>query len=181
MWGVKNSRETAKQLYSVRGLERSELGGSHGCPGRLWDRFLWQVYTRTIVGMMLWTDYRPVIIIGPKAALGSREIRPIRSAPSLGQCITKGAIREMQLWWVAFIFVCVGHVWTCLKDTYIHIHAYMHTSLHDSRYKNKGDSRLRKSKVRTKLESIGWAMLRDMVAVVTSDILTFLYLEWIPY
>jgi len=26
-----------KQLYSVRGLERSELGGSHGCPGRLWD------------------------------------------------------------------------------------------------------------------------------------------------
>jgi len=28
--------------YSVRCLERSELGGSHGCPGRLWDRFLWQ-------------------------------------------------------------------------------------------------------------------------------------------
>jgi len=28
-------------LYSVRGLERSELGGSHGCQGRLWDRFLW--------------------------------------------------------------------------------------------------------------------------------------------
>jgi len=27
-------------LYSVRGLERSELGGSHGCTGRLWDRFL---------------------------------------------------------------------------------------------------------------------------------------------
>jgi len=27
-------------LYSVRGLERSELGGSHGCPGRLWERFL---------------------------------------------------------------------------------------------------------------------------------------------
>jgi len=27
-------------LYSVQVLERSELGGSHGCPGRLWDRFL---------------------------------------------------------------------------------------------------------------------------------------------
>jgi len=27
-------------VYSVRGLERSGLGGSHGCPGRLWDRFL---------------------------------------------------------------------------------------------------------------------------------------------
>jgi len=30
----------AHNLYSVRGLERSELGGSHDCPGRLWDRFL---------------------------------------------------------------------------------------------------------------------------------------------
>jgi len=29
-----------RRVYSVRGLERSELGGSHGCPGRLWDRFL---------------------------------------------------------------------------------------------------------------------------------------------
>jgi len=28
------------QLYSVRGLERSELDGSLGCPGRLWDPFL---------------------------------------------------------------------------------------------------------------------------------------------
>jgi len=27
-------------LYSVRGFERSELGGSHGCSGRLWDRLL---------------------------------------------------------------------------------------------------------------------------------------------
>jgi|GEM_PF-3707010 len=30
---------TATHLYSVRGLEPSGLGGSHGCPGRLWDRF----------------------------------------------------------------------------------------------------------------------------------------------
>jgi len=29
-----------QRLYSVQGLERSELGVSHGCPGRLWDRFL---------------------------------------------------------------------------------------------------------------------------------------------
>jgi len=43
--------------------------------------------TRTIVGPMLWTEYRPVIKIGPKAALGSHEIRPIHSAPSLGQSI----------------------------------------------------------------------------------------------
>jgi len=32
--------EGPEVLYSVRGLERSELGGSHGCPGRLWDRVL---------------------------------------------------------------------------------------------------------------------------------------------
>jgi len=43
--------------------------------------------TRTIVGTMLWTEYRPVIKIGPKAALGSHEIRQIHSAPSLGQSI----------------------------------------------------------------------------------------------
>jgi len=46
--------------------------------------------TRTIVGTMLWTEYRPVIKIGPKGALGSHEIRPIHSAPSLGQSIDKG-------------------------------------------------------------------------------------------
>jgi len=43
--------------------------------------------TRTIVGTMLWTDFRPVIKIGPKGALGSHEIRLIYSAPSLGQSI----------------------------------------------------------------------------------------------
>jgi len=40
--------------------------------------------TRTIVGTMLWTEYRK---IGPKGALGSHEIRPIHYAPSLGQSI----------------------------------------------------------------------------------------------
>jgi len=43
--------------------------------------------TRTIVGTMIWTENRPVIKIGPKGALGSHEIRPIHSAPSLGQSI----------------------------------------------------------------------------------------------
>jgi len=38
-------------------------------------------------GTMLWTEYRPVIKIGPKGTLGSHEIRPIHSAPSLGQSI----------------------------------------------------------------------------------------------
>jgi len=43
--------------------------------------------TRTIVGKMLWTEYRPVIKIGPKGALGSHEIRPIHYALSFGQSI----------------------------------------------------------------------------------------------
>jgi len=43
--------------------------------------------TRTKVATMLWTEYRPVIKIGPKGALGSHEIRPIHPAPSLGQSI----------------------------------------------------------------------------------------------
>jgi len=37
---------------------------------------------------MLWTEYRPVIKIGSKGALGSHEIRPIHSPPSFGQSIT---------------------------------------------------------------------------------------------
>jgi len=52
-----NMSSSSRLIYSVRGLERSELGGSHGCPGRLWNR------------------------------LGSHEIRPIHSALSLGQSI----------------------------------------------------------------------------------------------
>jgi len=43
--------------------------------------------TRTVVGTMLSTEYRPLIKIGPKGSLGSYEIRPIHSAPSLGQSI----------------------------------------------------------------------------------------------
>jgi len=43
--------------------------------------------TGLLVGPMLWSEYRPVIKIGPKGALGSHEIRPIHSAPSLGQSI----------------------------------------------------------------------------------------------
>jgi len=37
--------------------------------------------TRMIVGMMLWTEYRPVIKIGHKGSL------EIHSAPSLGQSV----------------------------------------------------------------------------------------------
>jgi len=69
------------------GLEGGELGGSRGCQGRLWDRFLWQVYTPSKALCLLYRSGRPVIIIGPKCALGSHAISPIHSAPSLGQSI----------------------------------------------------------------------------------------------
>jgi len=75
-----------RAVYSVRGLERSELGGSHGCPRRLWTDF----YDRSILRpkhLAYYRSSRPVIKIGPKGALGSYEIRPIHSAPSLGQSI----------------------------------------------------------------------------------------------
>jgi len=48
--------------------------------------------TRTIEATMLWTEYRPVIKIGPKGALGSHDIRPIHSAPSLRQSIEQHGI-----------------------------------------------------------------------------------------
>jgi len=56
------------ELYSVRGLEWSELGGSHGCPGAFGTDF-YDRSTRTIEGTMLWTEYS--------------------SAPSLGQSILR--------------------------------------------------------------------------------------------
>jgi len=37
---------------------------------------------------------RPVIKIGPKSALGSHEIRPIHSAPSLGQSIEGSTVKD---------------------------------------------------------------------------------------
>jgi len=74
--------EPAKHLllYSVRGLERSELGGSQGAFGI-------DFYDRSILHLKHRAYYRcgrPVIKIGLKGALGSHEIRPIHSAPSLG-------------------------------------------------------------------------------------------------
>jgi len=48
--------------------------------------------TRTIVGTMLWTEYRTVIKIGLRGVLGSHEIRPIQSTPSLGQSIQSDMI-----------------------------------------------------------------------------------------
>jgi len=65
------------------GVNWADLMADQGAIGTDFD----DKSTRTIVGTMLWTEYRPVIKIGPKGALGSREIRPIHSAPSLGQSI----------------------------------------------------------------------------------------------
>jgi len=65
------------------GVNWADLMAAQGaCGTDFYDRS-----TRTIVGTMLWTEHRPVIKIGPKGALGSHEIRPIHSAPSLGQSI----------------------------------------------------------------------------------------------
>jgi len=64
-------------LYSVRDLERSELGGYH-------DIGLYSVQS---IVRAYYRSGRPVIKIGPKGALGSHDIRPIHSAPSLGQSI----------------------------------------------------------------------------------------------
>jgi len=41
---------------------------------------------------------RPVIKIGPKGALGSHEIRPIHSAPSVGQSIVTNYLLTLKNW-----------------------------------------------------------------------------------
>jgi len=59
------------------------------------------LYDRSILRLKHGAYYRsgrPVLKIGPKGALGSHEIRPIHSAPSLGQSIgTYIPIRVKQL------------------------------------------------------------------------------------
>jgi len=78
-------------------VDWADLMAAQGAFGTFYDRS-----TRTIVGTMLWTECnRPVIKIGPKGALGSHyEIRPIHSAPSLGQSIalsdTKHYVEEKE-------------------------------------------------------------------------------------
>jgi len=65
------------------GVNRADLMAAQGA----FETDFYDRSTRTIVGTMLRTKYRPVIKIGPKGALDSHEIRPIHSAPSLGLSI----------------------------------------------------------------------------------------------
>jgi len=67
-------------------LELTGLGDLIAAQGAFGTDF-YDRSTRTILGTMLWTENRPVIKIDPNADLGSHEIRPIHSAPSLGQSI----------------------------------------------------------------------------------------------
>jgi len=86
--GEANNREKACEVYCPTIL--CPLRAAQGAFGAdFYDR-----YTRTIVGTMLWTEYRPVIIISPKRALGSHEIRPIHSASTLGQSILTSLIMK---------------------------------------------------------------------------------------
>jgi len=85
-------------LYSVRGLERSEPATQHPA-----DLMATQgAFGTDFYDTMLWTEYRPVIKIGPKDALGCHEIRPIHSAPSLGQSIVvqgiRSSLKKLDMW-----------------------------------------------------------------------------------
>jgi len=63
---------TEMRIYTLSeawsGVNWADLMAAQGAFGtEFYDRF-----TRTIEGTMLWTEYRPVIEIGPKGALGSK-------------------------------------------------------------------------------------------------------------
>jgi len=83
---MKSNIESYTLSEAWSGVNWVDLMAAQGAFGT--DFYDWS--TRTIVGTMLWTEYfRPVIKIGPKGALGSHEICPIHSAPTLGQSITR--------------------------------------------------------------------------------------------
>jgi len=70
-----------------RGLNWADLMAAQGAFGT-------DFYDRSILRPKHRADYRsgrPFIKIGQKGALGSHEIRPIHSAPSLGQSIVRPA------------------------------------------------------------------------------------------
>jgi len=91
----RKAHESLKLLKSRCTLSRAGSGVNWGDLMAAQGAFGTDFYdrsTRTIVGTMLCTEYRPVIKIGPKGALGSHEIRPIHSAPRLGQSIVGSAL-----------------------------------------------------------------------------------------
>jgi len=68
------------------GVHRADLMAAQGAFGTdFYDRSILRPKHRAY-----YRSGRPVIKIGPKGALGSHEIRPIHSAPSLGQSIAVG-------------------------------------------------------------------------------------------
>jgi len=80
-----NTQETAVSIDTLseawRGVNGADLMAALGAFGT-------DFYDRSILRPKHRAYYRsgsPVIKIGPKGALGSREIRPIHSAPSLGR------------------------------------------------------------------------------------------------
>jgi len=96
-------------FYFLVNVTSDELDTFNYTPSEAWSGVNWadlmaaqgalgtdfyETSTRTIVDTMLWTEYRPVIKIGPKGALGS----PIYSAPSLGQSIAGQFSQLICLW-----------------------------------------------------------------------------------
>jgi len=74
-------RYTLSEAWS--GVNRADLVAAQGAFGTdFHDRSILRPKHRAY-----YRSGRPVIKIGPKSALGSHEIRPIHSAPSLGQSI----------------------------------------------------------------------------------------------
>jgi len=77
----KQGRYTLSEAWS--GVNWADLMAAQGAFGTdFYDRSILRLKHRAY-----YRSCRPVIKIGPKGALGCHEIRPIHSAPSLGQSI----------------------------------------------------------------------------------------------
>jgi len=81
------------------GVNWADLMAAQGAIGTdFYDRS-----TKTIVGTMLWTEYRPVIKIDAKGALGSHEIRPrteysyFSTSVSLFVIVTSNSVRMIDV------------------------------------------------------------------------------------
>jgi len=80
---MRNGKYTLSEAWS--GVDWADLIAAQGAIGTdFYDRSLLRPKHRAY-----YQSDKPIIKMGPKGALGSYEIRPIHSAPSLGQSIAR--------------------------------------------------------------------------------------------
>jgi len=109
VWSIDRSWVTIHSNYTLSeaccGVNWADLMAAQGAFGTdIYDRSILRPNHRAY-----YRSGRPVIKIGPKGAPGSLEIRPIQSAPSLGQSIPSNPLFCYPI--LVFVFMTLKWIW----------------------------------------------------------------------